>query len=261
MYYNKRRRSGDFNVPRKRARTTYGYRVRPVRTQNYTNLVLARPRRVGPLGMAPLASRGWNFPNTGEKKVLDIATGTVQVNTTGSISLLNGCIQGTDYTQRIGRKIVLKSVYIRGRVQSEASIGPSPVISAGQMARLIIVIDTQPNGVIFAITDLLNTSDPSSQLNLNNRDRFMILCDKLYVIDPFAFSTTATTAYASMSNQIHRLKIFKKLKMETIFNAGNAGTIADMTSGALYMVWIGSIAAGAQDMNAVVSTRVRFQDP
>lgn len=239
-----------FNTNKKRK-----YYKRPTNPTRYTNLVIARPQR-----MAPLATRGFNFPNTGESKVIDIAVGTIQVNTTSSISLLNGCIQGTDYTQRIGRKIVLQSVYVRGRVQIE---GPaSGVQNASQLVRMILVIDTQPNGTVFAITDLLNTAAPESQLNLNNRDRFSIICDKEWVFDPYIVSTTATQSLGIGGRTIQALKKYKKLNMETIFNSGNAGTVADMTSGALYMVWIGSNAASANaDSNAIVSTRVRFKDP
>lgn len=229
---------------------------RPAYRPQYQNLVSARPIR------APLATRGWQFPNNGEYKVIDIQVGTIQVNTTGAISLLNGCVQGTDYTQRIGRKIMLKSLYIRGRIQTESATTAQASNTIAQLVRMIIVCDTQPNGTVFAITDLLNTATPESQLNLNNRDRFSVICDKQWVLGPEYYSGTATQAYNSSSQQIYPIKKYKKLNIETIFNAGNAGTIADMNSGALYMVWIGSTGAGNfTDANAILSSRVRFQDP
>jgi len=249
---------GTYSVPSKRRRSATQVRVyRPAISPRYSNLVVARPQR-----MAPLATRGYRFPMNGENKTIDIAVGTVQANTTGTITLLNGCIQGTDFNQRIGRKILLKSVYIRGFVRSEASATMVLGAIASQQVRMILVVDTQPNGVVFAITDLLVSASPASQLNLNNRDRFMVICDKTWVLDPYALNNVATTSFASMSNQIKPLKKFKKLNIETIFNAGNAGTIGDMNSGALYLVWIGTEAAAAgTDANAVLSTRVRFKDP
>lgn len=245
--------SSSYQVPRKRTRPNrQNYRPR-TRTQ-YDSLVVARP-----VGLSPLATRGWQFPNNGEKKVIDIAVGSIQVNTTASINLLNGTVQGTDYTQRIGRKIVLKSVYIRGYVRLEATAGAA---GAGepQLARMIIVVDNQPNGTVFAITDLLMSANVSSQLNLNNRDRFSILCDKEWVFDPWVGGLAPISGYCGRA--IHAVKKYKKINMETIFNAGNAGTIADMNSGALYMVWLGSQPVGVtNDVNAIVSTRVRFVDP
>lgn len=250
----KRKRNGSFNVPRKRARAgTYTRRPSAVR---YTNLVTSQPRR------APLASRGYSFPIR-EKKTID-GTGTIQVNTTGSFTLLNGCIQGTDYTQRIGRKLVNNSLYIRGYTVTEATNASSPVVvSVGaQMVRMIIFADMQPNGMVPVVGDLLNQATPQSQLNLTNRDRFKIYCDKQWCFDPFMLSATAGASYASGSRQIYPIKKYKKLNMETVFNSGNAGTIGDIASGALYMFWIGNLGAGSGiDANAVVSTRVRFLDP
>jgi len=42
-------------------------------------------------------------------------------------------------------------------------------------------------------------------------------------------------ARASGAGVIKKVKCYKKLNVETIYNAGNAGTIADINSGALYV--------------------------
>ena len=214
---------------------------------------------------APLSTRGWRpFVTTNhELKVQDLAPATYQVNTTASITLLAVPIVGADYNARVGRKIILKSLYIRGRLQLEQS-GVNPAggaVSLAQQARLMIVYDLQPNGTAPAITDILVTAEPASHLNLNNRDRFRILCDKEFVFDPMFSQNTATQAFALMNRTIYNVKLYKKLRHEMIFNAVNGGTVADIASGALYMVWIGSVAAGTNvDTNAFVSTRVRYAD-
>lgn len=215
-------------------------------------------------GMPPLATRGFgsqNFVANRERKFFDINTATYQVNTTGSFTLLHIPTLGSDFTNRIGRKTMLKSLYIRGYLNLEAAANPStPVAVAAQQLRLIIFCDNQPNGAAPAVTDLLKEALPSSQLNANNRDRFKIIKDKTYVFDPFLVSTTASQAIATNSRTIADIKIYKKLAVETIFNGTNGGTIGDINSGAVYMFWIGSFAAGAGDSNAIVSTRVRFDD-
>lgn len=197
-----------------------------------------------------------------ELKVADINTATYQVNTTGSVTLLAVPVVGADFNARVGRKVVLKSFYIRGRVQTEAATnaGANAAV-AGQLARFVVFVDMQPNGATPAVTDLLVEALPSSQLNLNNRDRFRVLSDKTYVFDPYLGSDTATQARASASNQVKMVKKFKNINVETIFNATNGGTIADINSGALFMLWVGSGAAGSNtDVNAIVSTRVRYAD-
>jgi hypothetical protein len=208
--------------------------------------------------MVPLRSIGYR-PNMVERKVQDINTGTIQANTTGTFSLLCLPIVGADFNQRVGRKIIMKSVFIRGYVRTEQSGTLAVANTISQQARMILFVDLQPNGATPATTDLLVEATTASQLNLNYRDRFKILCDKEYVFDPYTFNTGATTSQSSVGRQIWSVKKYKKITQETIFGT-SAGTIADINSGALYMFWIGSNPTGATDVNAVLSSRVRYTD-
>jgi len=217
------------------------------------------PKRAYTGSRVPIASRGYRMNRT-EKKVADIDSATYQANTTGSITLLANPSLGTDMTNRVGRRIVLKSVYIRGFVASQPAVGPTAANAAAQQVRMIIFADLQPNGAAPAIGAVLKEALPNSQLNLDNRDRFKVYCDKVYNLDPYGFLTTAGSQYASMSNQIKQVKKYKKINLEVIFNSTNGGTIGDINSGALYMLWVGSTATGTADANAVVTTRVRFID-
>ncbi|AIF34805.1 capsid protein [Sewage-associated circular DNA virus-14] len=242
----------------KRKPTTWKPRSNPLtmmRAKARTSAFRMTPR-------APLSTRGWRpFISTNhELKVQDLASATYQVNTTGSITLLAVPITGADYNARIGRKVTLKSCFIRGYLRIEPGAATVGVAQA-QQCRFMLVLDLQPNGAVFAITDLLNTADPTSQLNLNNRDRFRVLQDQEIAFDHFNYVTTATQTSEAFGRTIQSFKKYKRLNCEMIFNAVNGGTIADIASGALYMVWIGSNAAGANtDANAVLSTRVRYSD-
>lgn len=219
---------------------------------------LARPTGLGATrGFRPVGRR-----TVGERKVIDVGVTTAQVNTTGAITLLNGSTQGTDYTNRIGRKIVVKSLYIRGAMLNEQANNQLTTGTQGaQAGRMIVFVDMQPNGATPAVTDLLVSASPYSQLNLNNRDRFKIIKDKMYFFDPYVYTTTATQASAALTNQIKQIKCYKNMNLETIYNSGNAGTIGDIQSGALYLLFIGSATSGTTDLNANLSIRVRFVDP
>lgn len=198
-----------------------------------------------------------------EKKYIDNASAIYQVNQTGSITLLNGCSTGTDNTNRIGRKFINKSVYIRGYVAPEYDFsGQAAIAVTAQQARMLLVWDEQPQGNTPAITDILVEALPSSQLNLNNRDRFRILADEVFDFGPALSIQTATQAqFGYGGNQISEVKCFRKITLPTV-NAGTGSNITAISSGALFMVWIGSVAAGTNvDTNAIVSTRVRFVDP
>lgn len=240
----RRRAAGDFQVPRKRPRYSEGALAFAARYQ-------AQQRR----NYIPAKT-------SGELKAVDVEVAP-QVNTTGSFNLMNPTVQGTDFVNRIGRKIQMKNFYVRGYVRTEASAGlTTGVNTPSQMARMIIFLDNQPNGAVPVVTDLLVDAEPHSHLNLNNRDRFRVLVDKQWVFDPVVYNTTATQALVSADRQIFAIKKFKKCNYEVIYNGGNNGTIADINTNALYMFWIGSQAAGANtDCGAVITTRVRFVDP
>lgn len=112
------------------------------------------------------------------------------------------------------------------------------------------------------MTDVLQSATSISHLNPNNRDRFKILWDKQFAFGPIKVDNTATQSYSwAQGPSVYSVKYFKKLNLEMIFNAGSAGTIADVTSGALYLLTIGTTAAGTNtDADFIVTTRVRFDD-
>ena len=153
----------------------------------------------------------------------------------------------------------MKSLYIRGHLRLKAAANldnatPCPA----QQARLIIFCDMQPNGATPNLTDLLTGADATYQLNPNNRDRFKIIKDKLYSFD--AYQVVTANGWAMSGKTGYDIKIYKKLNMETIFNATNAGSIGDINTGALYMVWVGTVISDDTIPEAYVSTRVRFDD-
>lgn len=219
---------------------------------------LAGPARTYSGSRVPVASRGYK-PNPYEKKVFDINSANYDVNTTGSITLLNVPTLGTDMTNRIGRKIILRSVYIRGILRTSGSFNMTTISQQSQLARMLLVWDTQPNGSSPAITDILKAASATSQLNIDSRDRFKVLCDKQFAMGPFVIDTV--NHYGLTSNQqAYAVKKYKKLYLETIFNSTNGGSIADITTGALWMVWVGSQPAGNDDCIATVTSRLRFSD-
>lgn len=213
--------------------------------------------------MAPMASRGYRL-NSHEKKVFDIAGTSAKANTANlaaNTRLLCIPILGTDINSRIGRKILLKSVYIRGWIAGTQATNTTAGQAISQLVRLMIVFDTQPNGAAIVPGDVLDVgTTPVSHLNINNRDRFQILCDKQYTIDPYDLGLTASSTYASTSGQTRPFKFYKKLNKEMIFNSTNGGGIADITTGALWFIFVGSNPSGATDSTVYYTSRVRYLD-
>lgn len=198
-----------------------------------------------------------------ELKVIDSGATNAQMNTTGTFILLNGLTQGTDYDQRLGRKFIIKSIQARGWVTPEYDNSALGAISVpSQYGRIIIFVDNQSNGATPVTTDLLTVPLPNAPLNLNNRDRFRILRDFQFVFGPLLSVTTATQSQAAFGgNQITDVNFYERVDIETVNNAGNAGTVADIQSGAVYAFYIGSQAAGTNtDLNANLYYRLRFSD-
>lgn len=212
---------------------------------------------------APLSNRGFGSMavlQNREKKFFDVTSARYNAKALDPvIKLLFVPVLGSDYNNRIGRKTIMKSLYIRGHLRLKAAANlttdePCPA----QQARLIIFCDLQPNGATPALTDLLTGNDATYQLNPNNRDRFKIIKDKLYSFDTYQIS--GNNGWAVSGRTGYDIKIYKKLNMETIFNATNAGSIGDINTGALYMVWVGTVISNDTIPEAYISTRVRFDD-
>lgn len=194
-----------------------------------------------------------------EKKVIDINSTSYAVENTGTqLQLLNGCVAGSQIFNRIGRKINLKSLQIRGFIFGDASTGVTRV-------RMVIVFDKQANGAAPTWANIMQSqniagttaSDVNAMVNLDNRDRFEIIRDLTYTLGPW--SDTATQSYAA-GTQIVNIDEFMKLgNRETVYNAGTAGTIGDIQSGSLYMFLISNQPA-ATGAAANLAFRTRFID-
>ena len=117
---------------------------------------------------------GKSYP---ELKYFDVSFDAVPVSTTASTSCLNSIGAGTDAIQRTGRSIRCKSVQVRGSVVCADTYN---------VIRAILYYDKQQNNSASVGTDLiqdgLGATDVYSSINLNNRDRYVVLRDELMVL-------------------------------------------------------------------------------
>lgn len=214
---------------------------------------LLRKRMVG-APRAPLRTGGfyglYNRRGREELKVIDSGAGSGNFSNTGILVLLNGVSQGTDYTNRIGRKIILKSLLFRLTVVPNNS---SAGLAVGDIARMVILYDCQTNAATPAVTDVLNLADFNEPMNLNNRDRFKVLSDKFITIGAATYTAGALTAGSPVPKQI---KIYKKMNMEQIFGA-TGNTVGSIQTGA---IWVLFISQGASASTYLYNSRIRFID-
>lgn len=200
----------------------------------------------------PPATRGfyglYSKRGRDELKVCDVSGATIQALSSGAVTLINGVSQGTDYTNRIGRKILVKSLFMRFNIYPNSAISQP----TGDLIRVLLLCDYQPNGAAPTTTDILQTADYLSPLNLNNRDRFKVWYDKYISMEASYYPSFLLTAG---SPAMHFRQVFKKMSMEVI-NSGSGATVGSIQTGAMYIFVISKSTGTLYDFN----TRVRFID-
>jgi len=189
-----------------------------------------------------------------EKKLIDLGSTVVQFVADGAIAnqglvLLNGVSQGSDYNNRIGRKIVMTSIFFRCTVALAAS--PN---AQSEVVRLMIVYDEQTNNVDPGGTDILQTSTATVSFNnLSNRDRFKVLYDKIRVVNAQGQTNGSLGDKAYFSKYI-------KIGLPVIFS-GTGGTSGAIQTGALYALFSSQeLTASTNQPKGAFNSRVRFID-
>lgn len=210
--------------------------------------------RTTPYLRAPLRTGGFygGYYKRGreELKTIDVDNISGGVPAAGNITLLNGVSQGTDYTDRIGRKIMLKSILWRGFIYPN----PAVTLPGGSFCRIMIFYDCQTNATAPSVSDVLQTTSYDSPLNLTNRDRFKVMFDKFYAVNSNAYSAGALTAGSPMPKQI---KFYKKMSMEVIFGS-TGGTVGSIQTGGLFLLTICALTNNACLLDSY--SRTRFTD-
>lgn len=180
-----------------------------------------------------------------ERKFVDVtqtgvtvAAGSVAFST---IYTLNGISPGDLPNNRDGRKCVMKSLLLR-LVHSLSTAAGS-----GQL-RVLVWYDRQPNGTAAAITDVLVADSHLSANNLYNSDRFVILIDQ--ILEPIDDAQVTSRSVA----------IYRKFNLETVFNGGSAGTVADINSGSIHVGFAQSGTLITNGTNVSFRSRLRFEE-
>lgn len=183
--------------------------------------------------------------NQVELKNIDVLT-NADATTTATIALINPCAQGTTGITRLGRSILMKGVQLKGLFKRE-----DVTATTVQSVRFAIFYDKQTNGAAPVIGDFFVSgtgSAPTWLRNLNTTDRFYCLLDKVINLDGAGGITIQTE------------ELYRKLNLPVHFKDSSAGDVTDIITGALWLVYAGNTAAGTDDMDVEIQTRIRFSD-
>lgn len=184
----------------------------------------------------------------GEKKGMDtsLSVGSVvaTTNTNDDAVVLNLVQQGVGSWARIGRKVNLQSVRLRGI----ARFTSAPAVTSGDLntnaLRMVVVWDKQPSGAaiptfdtIFGLTAQDGTESTTylAPVKYDNMDRFSVLRDCTYTFSPQVWNNEGGASDASRQD-VHFDEYIKLGGREVVFLGQSAPmTIADISTGALYV--------------------------
>lgn len=179
--------------------------------------------------------------DTGFSGLLAAVTTVWPAITTDPATFLTLCVPslGNDINNRIGRKIGVKKIKLRGDIDIPAVTTTGGDSSNAVTFRYILVVDTQTNGAQMSGATLMSGGANAgitinSFQNLIALGRFKVLKDKrISLMDPNFQATNGDT------NGIHRLiKVNHTFKKPLIinFNSTNGGTIADIVDNSLHFI-------------------------
>lgn len=206
-------------------------------------------------------------PNLNELKYCDIPINDDTFEVIGSFAptLLNGVVQGAAQTQRIGNKIAMKSVRVKGQILNQAT-------ATATYARIIIYYDKQTNGAVCTSSDLLSstTSVPAtttsvfSDMNLQNVERFLILRDYSVSLPSVTYAAGVQTNVGfdpgqnSNGGSIFDVDMYIKLKgLQTLYKGATAA-VGDISTGGLFMVCLNYAGVGTWIFRNTI--RLRYDD-
>lgn len=201
-----------------------------------------------------------------ELKAVDLDAATNNFDTTGTVTLLNGLLVGANSYNRIGRAVTMKSVLVRGLVR-QYQVGATP---AWDFLRLALVYDKQSDGAAPTWSNVFSSvtkagavnGDAFSPVNLDNADRFVVLRDQQWKVDPPGGSTSVQNAQVSTDFKEFSFKWFVKLAdLPAVYTAtASTGNVSDIQSGGLFILSYGINSNANSQYLAEYTSRVRFTD-
>ena len=180
-----------------------------------------------------------------ETKYVDLAETSYNCDTTGTITSLNLIAEGDDNTNRNGRRVLIRDVAVSGY--------SFPTVATGlkQQHRFMLVWDNAPNGTAATIALILSAVNTTAFPNPNGVNRFTILWDHTHVL--------GVDSATIVDQVIKQFSAAVRVNCVTQFS-GTTAAAASVQNGLLYLVTIGSLAAGTTAGTANVSTRVTFNE-
>lgn len=208
------------------------------------------------------------YTNIAQRKVMD-TPGQLDLYTTGDRDPINVISPGTSVFQRLGRRVFMRSIQIRGKFFVSA-VGSA--LTNYTTARLFLIYDRQSNGAAMNMNDFLQTYlntgasavyDGRVFTNPESFNRYTVLMDKQFLLPIVQIGVVTPSACLDPTVSLQVSKFRKLFNLCTDYNADTSpSTFADVNSGTLYLAGISDNASGgvACTWSFAYTTRLRFGD-
>lgn len=182
------------------------------------------------------------------------------ISTTSSVSLLNACAVGAEVYQRVGRKIMMQSLHVRGWITQNQAKAAIP-----DFCRIMVVYDRQP--ALTGPPALLQSTDATGAVsslssdftNIANFERFEVLADiQLDICGTSAVGGTASSTITDFKGE-YRVNRYIKLK-NLVAHYDSAGVGTAPVTGAIYLFTLGETPAANAMYTFNYVTRLRYYD-
>lgn len=149
---------------------------------------------------------------------------------------------GSALNQRIGRKVQVKKIKMRGHIYIPQQAGQN-VADAATKIRMLLLVDKQTNATQYTAADVLQGGSVAAVTingyqNPNGFGRFMILKDKIITVGNLNLAgspSTSDVVQAGLSLPFKFTYNFKKPLLVN-FNATNGGTVSDIIDNSIHFM-------------------------
>lgn len=186
-----------------------------------------------------------------EKKFVDLTAQTPGAISAGAFTLLNPLSQGTANGTRVGDQVRFTDLDVR------LTLYNTPTNTA--WVRIMIIKDMQPNGAAPTLANLLSDTGGGvvSFRNLDYGKRFRVYADRVYSLMANDLETPAQPMFVKFHVDLKGTKK-KNLPNITEYGLGNAGTIADISKGAYYLVSLSNLTSSGPTVS--FNSRMKYVD-
>lgn len=175
-----------------------------------------------------------------------------------TVNCISAPAQGDGESNRDGKNIRIKSIYVAGKIEYATLTGATQV-SSDVYGSIALVLDTQTNGAQLNSEDVF--SNPAAALggltgplrNLQYSRRFKVLRIKNFTVKPMVAANNASATTVSAAYQDVMFKFSVPMCDIPVTFTGTTAGVSNVVDNSLHIILLGS-----QSYSLIYNSRIRF---